>query len=649
MKENNNNYRRGAANQPSNVANKVAHKMADKIAKLGGANKGSNNVKSSNNAERKTHTSAQSVRNTKTRQVSASKQAPKKQVRTVSKSSSKAVSKAAAKPIRIIPLGGLNEIGKNLTVFEYENDALILDCGMAFPDDDMFGVDIVIPDITYLHKIADKIRGIVLTHGHEDHIGALPFVLKEFNIPVYGTRLTLGILKNKLKEHGILNQCKLNTINAGDRVKLGAFTAEFIHTNHSIADAVAIALHTPSGVILHTGDFKIDSTPIDSDMIDLARFGQLGREGVLALMMDSTNADRPGITLSESTIGKTFYNLFEKADQNKQRIIVATFASNVHRVQQIIDAAVKSHRKVAVSGRSMENVLEAAIELEYMHVPDKTIISIDEINHYPKEQLVVVTTGSQGESMAALTRMAFTSHKKINIEPDDLVIISASPIPGNEKSVANVVNELLKQGAEVIYEKSADVHVSGHACQEELKMILSLVKPKYFIPVHGEYRHLCKNKELGELTGISKKDIFVLDNGRVLEISPSSAKIVGTVPAGKVLVDGLGVGDVGNIVLRDRKHLAEDGIIIVVMTIDKETGECISGPDIISRGFVYVRESEDLMDEIKYQAADVVDECLSRRSFDWSTVKTKVKNEVGNYLYAKTKRRPMILPIIMEV
>lgn len=649
MKENNNNYRRGTANQSQNVANKVAHKMADKIAKLGGTNKGGNNTKNANNASRKTQTDAQSGRNVKSRQISASKQLPKKQVKTASKSSSKTASKASEKPIRIIPLGGLNEIGKNLTVFEYENDALILDCGMAFPDDDMLGVDIVIPDITYLHKIADKIRGIVLTHGHEDHIGALPFVLKEFNIPVYGTRLTLGILKNKLKEHGILNQCKLNTINAGDSVKLGAFTAEFIHTNHSIADAVAIALHTPSGIILHTGDFKIDSTPIDSDMIDLARFGQLGREGVLALMMDSTNADRPGITLSESTIGKTFYNLFEKADQNKQRIIVATFASNVHRVQQIIDAAVKSHRKVAVSGRSMENVLEAAIELEYMHVPDKTIISIDEINRYPKEQLVVVTTGSQGESMAALTRMAFTSHKKINIEPDDLVIISASPIPGNEKSVANVVNELLKQGAEVIYEKSADVHVSGHACQEELKMILSMVKPKYFIPVHGEYRHLCKNKELAELTGIDKKNIFVLDNGRVLEISPSSAKIVGTVPAGKVLVDGLGVGDVGNIVLRDRKHLAEDGIIIVVMTIDKETGECISGPDIISRGFVYVRESEDLMDEIKYQAADVVDECLSRRSFDWSTVKTKVKNEVGNYLYAKTKRRPMILPIIMEV
>lgn len=630
MKNNSNNMRPGVERQQQNVANKMAHKVVNKFVKISGASKQTNNS-GSNNYKGKNKNNYNNNYN-------------KNYI-----SNSKNVKKVSDKPIRIVPLGGLNEIGKNLTVFEYENDAVILDCGMAFPDDDMLGVDIVIPDITYLHKIADKIRGIVLTHGHEDHIGALPYVLKEFSVPVYGTRLTLGILKNKLKEHGILNDSKLNTINAGDRVKLGVFTAEFIHTNHSIADAVAIALHTPSGIILHTGDFKIDSTPIDSDMIDLARFGQLGREGVLALMSDSTNADRPGVTYSESSIGKTFYNLFEKADQNKQRIIVATFASNVHRVQQIIDAAVKSNRKVAVSGRSMENVIEAAIELEYMHVPDRTIISIDEINRYSKEQLVVITTGSQGESMAALTRMAFTSHKKINIEPDDLVIISASPIPGNEKSVANVVNELLKHGADVVYEKQADVHVSGHACQEELKMILSLVKPKYFIPVHGEYRHLCKHKELAEMTGIDKKNIFVLDIGQVLEISNSSAKITGTVPAGKVLVDGLGVGDVGNIVLRDRKHLAEDGIIIVVMTIEKETGECISGPDIISRGFVYVRESEDLMDDIKRETEEVVRGCLGGRNFDWSTVKTRVKNDVGNFLYFKTKRRPMILPIIMEV
>lgn len=599
----------------------MAHKVVDKIAKLGTGSKPTAGIGNGNQ-----------------------KPAGKK-----SGDAKRNVKMAPGKPVRIIPLGGLNEIGKNLTVFEYEDDALILDCGMAFPDDDMPGVDIVIPDITYLHKIEGRIRGIVLTHGHEDHIGAIPYVVKEFPVPVYGTRLTLGILKNKLKEHGILEETKLNTINAGDRVKLGAFTAEFIHTNHSIADAVAIALHTPAGVILHTGDFKIDSTPIDSDMIDLARFGQLGREGVLALMSDSTNADRPGITYSEKSIGKTFDSLFEKADQNKQRIIVATFASNVHRVQQIIDAAVKYNRKVAVSGRSMENVIEAAIELAYMHVPDKTLISIDEIGRYPKDQLVVITTGSQGESMAALTRMAFTSHKKINIEPDDLVIISASPIPGNEKSVANVVNELLKHGAEVVYEKQADVHVSGHACQEELKIILSLVKPQYFIPVHGEYRHLCKHRDLAIETGINKKNIFVMDIGNVLEISKSSAKIIGTVPSGKVLVDGLGVGDVGNIVLRDRKHLAEDGIIIIVMTIDRESSECVSGPDIISRGFVYVRESEDLMDEIHDCAERVLGNCLSSRNLDWTTLKTRVKNEVGNYLYVKTKRNPMILPIIMEV
>ena len=555
----------------------------------------------------------------------------------------------ADSPVRIIPLGGLNEIGKNLTVIEYENDAVLLDCGMAFPDDDMLGIDIVIPDITYLHKISDRIRGIVLTHGHEDHIGAIPYVLKEFNVPVYGTRLTLGILKNKLKEHGILNKSTLITINAGDMIMLGEFKIEFIHTNHSIADAVAIAFHTPIGTILHTGDFKIDSTPIDGEMINLARFGELGNEGVLALMSDSTNADRPGITLSEKSIGHTFENLFEKAQQNRQRIIVATFASNVHRVQQIIDAAVRHNRKVAVSGRSMENVLEAAIELEYMDVPKNTLIGLDEIHRYPKERLVIITTGSQGESMAALTRMAFSSHKKINVEPNDMIIISANPIPGNEKSVANVVNELMKSGADVIYEKRADIHVSGHACQEELKMILALTKPKFFIPVHGEYRHLAKHRDLAIQTGIDPKNIFVTEIGKVIELTPDEANIVGTVPAGKVLVDGLGVGDVGNIVLRDRKHLAEDGIIIVVLTIERENGVCVSGPDIISRGFVYVRESEDLMEEIRKHAEFTVEECLADHTLDWTTLKSKIKNEVGNYLYAKTKRRPMILPIIMEI
>lgn len=551
------------------------------------------------------------------------------------------------KKIKVIPLGGLHEIGKNLTVFEYENDVVLLDCGMAFPDDDMLGVDIVIPDITYLHKVADKIRGIVLTHGHEDHIGAIPYVLKEFNVPVYGTRLTLGILKNKLKEHGLTGSAKLNTLEAGESVRLGEFRAEFIHTNHSIADAVAIALHTPVGVLLHTGDFKIDPTPIDGDMIDLARIGELGKKGVLALFSDSTNADRPGFTMSESSIGQTFDHLFEKGTD--KRIIVATFASNIHRVQQIINAANKYGRKVAVSGRSMVNVLNAAIELGYMNIPKNTLIDIDEIGRYPKDKLVIVTTGSQGEEMSALTRIAFSAHKKINIEPTDLVIISANPIPGNEKAVSNVVNELLKHGAEVVHEKQDNVHVSGHACQQELMLILSLAKPKFFIPVHGEYNHLCRHRDLALRTGMDKKNVFLMEIGQVLEISRNSAKITGSVPSGRVLVDGLGVGDVGNIVLRDRKHLAEDGIIIVVLTIDKTSCACVAGPDIISRGFVYVRESEDLMDAVREVADNVVQQCTDGHNIDWATLKNGIKNEVGGFLFGKTKRRPMILPIIMEV
>ena len=540
------------------------------------------------------------------------------------------------KKIKVIPLGGLHEIGKNLTVFEYGDDVLILDCGMAFPDDDMLGVDIVIPDITYLHKVADKIRGIVLTHGHEDHIGAIPYVLKEFNVPVYGTRLTLGILKNKLKEHGLLRSAKLNTLEAGESVKLGAFVAEFIHTNHSIADAVAIALHTPIGVLLHTGDFKIDPTPIDGGMIDLARIGELGKQGVLALFSDSTNADRPGYTMSESTIGKTFDTLFDRGVD--KRIIVATFASNIHRVQQIINAAEKYGRKVAVSGRSMVNVLNAAIELGYMNISKNTLIDIDEIGRYPKEKLVIVTTGSQGEPMSALTRIAFSVHRKINIEPTDMVIISASPIPGNEKAVSNVVNELLKHGAEVIHERQDNVHVSGHACQQELRIMIS---------APAENRPA--DRDAGGGTGMDAKNIFLMDIGKVLEISRTQAKITGTVPSGKVLVDGLGVGDVGNIVLRDRKHLAEDGIIVVVLTIDKASGACTAGPDIISRGFVYVRESEDLMEAVHKVAVNVVEECTGGNTIDWTTLKTRIKNDVGGFLLSKTKRRPMILPIIMEV
>lgn len=551
-----------------------------------------------------------------------------------------------SKKIKIIPLGGLHEIGKNLTIFEYGSDLLILDCGLAFPDDDMLGIDMVIPDITYLHKHKNRIRGIVLTHGHEDHIGAIPYVLKEFNVPVYGTKLTLGILKNKLEEHQILNSTKLNIINPGETFSLGDFDVEFIRSNHSIADAVAVALHTPAGVVLHTGDFKIDTTPVDGEMIDLARIGELGKEGVLALMSDSTNAERPGYTMSESTVGKTFDDIFENCTQ---RIFVATFASNIHRVQQIINSAVKNNRKIAVSGRSMVNVLNAAIELGYMKIPKNALIDIDEINRYPKEKLVIVTTGSQGEPMAALSRMAYSGHSKVNIENGDLVIISSSPIPGNEKTISNVINELLKHGADVVYESLADVHVSGHACQEELKIILALAKPKYFIPVHGEYRHLTAHKNLAIQMGIKPKNIFLLDIGKVLEITDTSAKITGTVPAGPVLVDGLGVGDVGNIVLRDRKHLAEDGLIIVVVSIDHASMEVVAGPDIISRGFVYVRESEDLMEEVRGVALDVLDNCTFRKSVDWTTLKTQFKNEIGGFIFTKTKRKPMILPVIMDV
>lgn len=554
--------------------------------------------------------------------------------------------KTPAKKVRIIPLGGMNEIGKNMTAIESGSDLILLDCGLAFPDDDMPGVDMVIPDITYLQKQREHIRGIVLTHGHEDHIGALPYVLKEFDVPVFGTKLTLGILRNKLQEHGLLNSAKLVTVEPGETFKLGEVQVEFIRSNHSIADAVAIALHTPAGVILHTGDFKIDPTPIDGEMIDLARIGELGKKGVLVLMSDSTNSERPGYTMSERTVGKTFDNLFEKSNQ---RIFVATFASNIHRVQQIINSAVKYGRKVAVSGRSMVNVLTAAIELGYMDIPKNTLIDLDEINRYPKDKIVIVTTGSQGEPMSALSRMAFSGHKQVNIEPGDLVIISASPIPGNEKSISNVINELLKHGAEVIYESLHDVHVSGHACQEEQKIILALAKPKYFLPVHGEFRHLSKHRETALQVGIDSKNIFILDIGKVFEASKNSAKIIGTVPAGIVLVDGLGVGDVGNIVLRDRKHLSEDGIIIAVVTIEKETGTVVAGPDIISRGFVYVRESENLMEGVRIAAANVVKDCTANRATDWTTLKSHIKNEVGNFIFAKTKRKPMILPVIMEV
>ncbi|MBQ7960757.1 MAG: ribonuclease J [Clostridia bacterium] len=550
------------------------------------------------------------------------------------------------KKIKVIPLGGLHEIGKNMTAFEYGSDLLLLDAGLAFPGDDMLGIDMVIPDITSLQKQKNRIRGIVITHGHEDHIGAIPYVLKEFNVPVFGTKLTLGILRNKLEEHGILDTTKLNVINPGEVFRLGEFKVEFIRSNHSIADAVAVALHTPTGVILHTGDFKIDSTPIDGEMIDLGRIGELGKNGVLLLMSDSTNAERKGYTMSERTVGATFDHVF---DNCTKRIFIATFASNIHRVQQIINTAVKYGRKVAVSGRSMENVLAAAIELGYMDIPKNTLIKLDEIGRYSKEQLVIVTTGSQGETMSALSRMAFAGHKKVNIEPDDLVIISASPIPGNEKAISNVINELLKKGAEVIYESLADVHVSGHACQEELKIILALAKPRYFMPVHGEFKHLSRHRSLALQMGMKTKDIFMMENGQVLELSQKDAKITGTVPSGRVLVDGLGVGDVGSIVLRDRKHLSEDGLIVVVMTIDQATKTAVAGPDIISRGFVYVRESEDLMESMREKACDVVEDCLSHNTLDWASLKTHLKNELGSFIFSKTKRKPMILPVIMDI
>ena len=554
---------------------------------------------------------------------------------------------AKNKKLKIIPLGGLDEIGKNLTALEYGNDIIMVDCGMAFPDEDMPGVDMVINDVTYLEKNWQKIKGIFLTHGHEDHIGGLPYFLKAINVPVYGTRLTLGLVENKLKEHNLLSKVKLVRVKPGSVANAGAnFSVEFIRTNHSIADSVALAIKTPVGTVIHMGDFKIDTTPIVGEMIDLTRLGELGNEGVLALMSDSTNVERAGYAMSERSVGDKFEQIFKGCDK---RIIVATFASNVHRVQQIIDAAVKNKRKVAVSGRSMENIVEISMLLGYMKIPEGVLINLDSIGKYKPNQIVIITTGSQGEPMSALTRMAYSDHRKVEITKDDLIVLSATPIPGNEKSVSNVINELFKIGASVIYKSLMDVHVSGHACQEELKMILALTKPKYFIPVHGEHRHLVLHKELAMGMGMKDKDAFVLTNGSVLEISENGAAVTGTVPAGKILVDGLGVGDVGNIVLRDRKHLSQDGLIIVVVTISHEDGRMVSRPDVISRGFVYVREAEGLIDGVKDAATHSVEECLARKNMDWSTMKSSLKSTVAHYIYDQTKRNPMILPIIEEI
>ena len=551
-----------------------------------------------------------------------------------------------AENLKIIPLGGLYEIGKNMTVYEYGGEIIVVDCGMAFPGDDMYGIDCVIPDVSYPPKHKHRIRGLFITHGHEDHIGAIPYVLKQVNMPIYCTRLTAGLIRLKLEEHGLLKSTKIVTVESGMTVKAGKFSVEFIHVNHSIADSVAFAIHTGLGTVVHTGDFKIDSTPIDGEVIDLARFGELGKQGVLALLADSTNVERPGYTMSERTVGKTFDRLFAGC---KQRIIVTTFASNVHRIQQVIDAAAAVGRKVAVTGRSMENILKVATELDYLHLPENTLVDLNQIKSIPKDKLVIVSTGSQGENMSALYRMAFSGHRQVEITASDRVIISASAIPGNEKSIGKIINELYRKGAEVIYDKLEGLHVSGHACQEELKIIHGLLKPRFFIPVHGEQRHLQAHSRLAQSMGMDPKNIFISDIGKVLELTKTTCKWGGTVPSGKILVDGTGVGDVGSVVLRDRKHLAQDGMLVVVVNISSEDGSVISGPDIITRGFVYVKESENLMEELRVIAAHAIDRCSQNGRSDWSVLKANIKNDLSGYLFKTTKRNPMILPVIMEI
>ena len=562
----------------------------------------------------------------------------KNPVKTVSRRGRKAASR-----LKIIPLGGLEQIGMNITAFEYEDSIVVVDCGLSFPEDDMLGIDLVIPDVTYLKENISKVKGFVITHGHEDHIGALPYVLKEINVPIYSTKLTLALIENKLKEHNLVRTTKMKEVHHGQVINLGDFSIEFIKTNHSIQDASALAIYSPAGIVVHTGDFKVDYTPVFGDAIDLQRLAEIGKKGVLALMCDSTNAERPGFTMSERTVGRVFDNLFN--EHKSSRIIIATFASNVDRVQQIINTAYRFGRKVAVEGRSMVNVIGTASELGYLRIPDNTLIEIDQVKNYPDEQMVLITTGSQGESMAALSRMAANIHKKITIKPNDAIIFSSHPIPGNEKAVSKVINELSMKGAKVVFQ---DAHVSGHACQEEIKLIYSLVRPKYAIPVHGEYRHLTAQKHVVEDLGIPKENIFILSSGNVLELDDQGAEITGSVHTGAILVDGLGVGDVGNIVLRDRQHLAEDGIMIVVMTLERHSNVVLAGPDIVSRGFVYVRESEDLMDEAREVVEEALDNCLSRNITDWGIIKIMVKDALSDFLWKRTKRSPMILPIIME-
>lgn len=548
--------------------------------------------------------------------------------------------------VKVIPLGGLGEVGKNITAFEYEDEIVIIDCGLTFPDEDLYGIDLIIPDVTYLVRNKDKVKGFFITHGHEDHIGGLPYVLKQINVPIYGTKLTLGLIESKLQEHGILNDCTLNMVKPGDIIEIGNFKTEFIRTNHSIADSVSIALHTPVGIIVHTGDFKVDFTPIDGETIDLQRYAQLGKRGVLLLMADSTNSLHQGYTMSEKTVGEALENLFIKAEG---RVIVATFASNIHRVQQIANASVKNGRKIAFSGRSMEKISEVAMELGYLFIPKEMIIDLNKTKNYPNEKVTIITTGSQGEPMAALTRIASGAHRSIQIEKGDMVIISATPIPGNQKPVSNVINDLTEKGADVIYEAIEEIHVSGHACEQELRLIHALLKPKFFIPVHGEYKHLIKHAKIAEDMGIDKSNIFVLETGDVFELSRNKAQISGKVPSGRVLIDGIGVGDVGNIVLRDRKNLAEDGIITVVIAIDRKNKTIISGPDIVTRGFVYVRDSEKLMREIRDIVSESVEKCLDNNITQWSEIKNTIRKEVNNFVYTKMKRKPMVLPVIIEI
>ena len=614
--------------------------------------------KNLDNDERKVGTNSQRRRKnytTKTKQEAVKQTGTEKVKQTRTKANTRKTKKGTAKQedfrfkpssLKIIPLGGLHEIGKNITVFEYENDIIIVDCGLAFPEDDMLGIDLVIPDISYLEKNKDKIRALIITHGHEDHIGAIPYLLKKINVPIYATRLTCGLIRNKLEEHKLVKSTKLVEVKQGEVVKAGKFSVEFIRSSHSIPDSVALAIKSPAGTVIHTGDFKIDYTPIDGQIMDFGRLAELGNEGVLALMSDSTNSERKGYTMSEKTVGDVFERLFQGC---RKRIVVATFASNVHRVQQIVNCAVRYNRKIAVCGRSMINMINTARELDYIKVPDNVFIDIDMIKNYTDDQLVIITTGSQGEPMSALTRMASGEHRKVQITPDDLIIISANPIPGNEKLVSKVIDDLMQIGAEVVYSSLADVHVSGHACQEEQRLMLALVKPKYFLPVHGEYRQLKAHAETAEEMGIDKDNIFMLTNGRVLEMNQEEAKFTTSVQSGRVLVDGLGVGDVGNIVLRDRQHLSQDGLIIIVMTMDSATGEIVAGPDVISRGFVYVRESENLMENVKAVIRNEIEKCERNHITDWSTIKSNLRDNLKDYIAQKTKRNPMILPIIMEV